>query len=169
MKKAKQQDFYDGANFQVERSIGYLIRQIINNAAVVTEQRMAEHGITDAQWKPLLMLQQGLCTTAAEASRLMCCDTGAMTRMLNRVEAKGLVQRTRSNEDKRVVKLELTEEGKQTVEVVPYVLADIWNTLLEEFNKEEIEQMIGFLQRLFVNARSLREGVSEQSIENENS
>ena len=155
--------FYNGANFRVEQSIGYLIRQIINNVAVVTDQRMSEHGLTDAQWKPLIMIQQGVCTNAAEAARLMCCDTGAMTRMLDRVEAKGFVKRTRSQEDRRVVNLELTEEGARATEVVPYVLSDILNNLLIGFNEKEVVQLKELLGRVLVNARQLRE--REQAVE----
>ena len=39
-------------------------------------------------------------------------DAGAMTRMLDRLEGKGLIRRNRSAQDRRLMHLELTEEGR---------------------------------------------------------
>lgn len=150
--------FYDGANYQIEDSVGYLMRQIVGIVSTVIDDRMAAHGLTDAQWKPLLMIQQGQCRTAAELARLACSDAGAMTRLLDRVEAKGLVRRTRSREDRRVIHLELTEEGVRAAEVVPHVLADVLNAMLAGFSEAEVQQLKGLLLRLLDNTRRLREG-----------
>ena len=47
----------------------------------------------------------------ADIARLACHDTGAVTRVLDRLESKGLIQRVRSESDRRVVNLQLTTEG----------------------------------------------------------
>lgn len=148
--------FYDGDNYQVHDSIGFLMRQIVGIFSTVIDDRMAAHGLTDAQWKPLIMIKLGQCRTAAELSRLACSDAGAMTRLIDRVEAKGLVRRIRSQEDRRVVNLELTEEGERAAEVVPHVLADLLNTLLAGFSEAEARQLKALLRRMLDNARTLR-------------
>ncbi len=150
--------FYDGSDYKLDDSIGYLMRQIVATISLITDERMAEHGLTDAQWKPLLMIQQGQCKTAAELSRMACSDAGAVTRMLDRVEAKGLVQRTRSSEDRRVINIGLTEEGSRTAAMVPHVLADVLNSVLVGFSEAEARQLKGMLQRVLTNARQLRDG-----------
>lgn len=150
--------FYDGNDYKIDDSIGYLMRQIVGTSSAVIDERMAEHGLTDAQWKPLLMISQGNCRTAAELSRLACCDAGAVTRLLDRVEAKGLVRRVRSQEDRRVVNLELTDEGSRTAEVVPHVLAGVLNAMLAGFSADEVEQLKTLLLRLLDNTRQLRGG-----------
>ena len=163
MNEGASAHFYDGANYQIEDSIGYLMRQIVGISSQVIDERMAVHGLTDAQWKPLVMIRQAQCRTAAELARRSCCDAGAVTRLLDRVEAKGLVQRSRSQEDRRVVNLELTEEGERAAEVVPHVLADVLNAMLAGFSEAEVEQLKNYLQRLFENVRQLREGDAEQA------
>lgn len=150
--------FYDGRHYQIDDSIGYLMRQIVGLSTNIIDERMADHGLTDAQWKPLLMIQQGQCQTAAELARMACCDAGAITRLLDRVEAKGLVQRVRSQEDRRVVNLQLTEEGHHAAEVVPHVLAEVLNAMLAGFNEAEVNQLKNYLQRLLDNTRQLRGG-----------
>ena len=57
----------------------------------------------------LLLDQTG---TVAALARLCQLDAGGMTRLLDRLETKGLVRRERSQEDRRVVNLELTDEGR---------------------------------------------------------
>ena len=49
-------------------------------------------------------------------------DSGTLTPLLKRMEANGLVQRTRSKEDERKVRIRLTEEGevlKQKAYAIP--------------------------------------------------
>ena len=94
---------------------------------------MVNLGLTDAQWKPLLLLRQGGCTTAVDLSRISCHDAGSITRLLDRLEAKALIQRVRSAEDRRVVNLELTEEGKKIAAQVPEIIVGLANEVLTGF------------------------------------
>jgi len=148
---------YDPANFRVDDSVGFLIRQIMVIMVTVVDERMSAHDLTDAQWKPLLMLAQGKCQTAAELARIGCQDTGAVTRLLDRIESKGLIRRVRSLADRRVVNLELTDEGTQAAAIIPHVLAETLNELLVGFDTEEVKLLKQMLSRLLDNARNLRE------------
>ena len=91
---------------------------------------MAEHDLTGVQWGPLLIIHYGIGTTAAEIARSACVDTGAMTRMLDRLEAKGLVRRTPCPNDRRVMQLELTAEGESLCREIPFGLARVGNRTL---------------------------------------
>ncbi|AYH46112.1 MarR family winged helix-turn-helix transcriptional regulator [Azoarcus sp. DN11] len=155
--------FYDGDNYQINDSIGFLMRQIVGIFSAAIDDRMAAHDLTDAQWKPLIMIQLGQCRTAAELARLTCSDAGAVTRLLDRVEAKGLVRRSRSQQDRRVVNLELTEEGDRAAQVVPHVLADVLNALLAGFSEAEARQLKALLRRMLDNARDLRKSSAVQA------
>jgi len=149
--------FYNGETYRLNDSIGYLMGQIVSKSSAVVDERMVEFGLTNAQWKPLLLIQKGHCRTAVELARLSSCDSGAMTRLLDRLEAKGLVRRVRSQEDRRVVNLELTEEGERAAMVVPYVLADVLNAMLLSFSEAEAQQLKNLLQRLLGNTCQLAE------------
>ena len=97
------------------------------------DAEMAEHDLTGVQWGPLLIIDFGLGNTAAELARVGCVDTGAMTRMLDRLEAKGLLRRSRCPRDARVVRLELTDEGRRLCREIPYGLSRVLNRLLRGF------------------------------------
>ena len=113
---------------------------------------MTEQDLTGAQWGPLLAIGRGLGNTAAELSRLACVDTGAMTRMLDRLQAKGLVRRQRCPKDARVVRLELTDEGQRLCQEIPYGLSRALNHFLRGFEPSELETLKALVRRMIANA-----------------
>ena len=150
--------FYRVETYRVEDSIGYLVNRLAQTLGRELDRRMIDLGLTDAQWKPLLLLHQGKCSTAADLSRMACHDTGAVTRLLDRLEAKSLVNRQRSAEDRRVIHLELTAEGRSVASEVPKLIVQLANQVLAGFSQEEFLLFREMLNRALVNARSLNEG-----------
>jgi DNA-binding MarR family transcriptional regulator len=71
-----------------------------------------------------------------------------MTRMLDRLEAKGLLTRKRSETDRRVVELALTELGRKTTTHIPHHLARVYNAHLSGFTVEEFDHFKDFLRRV---------------------
>src|SRR5688572_14679717 len=102
--------FYRPGTYDPDESAAYLMRRILACTTAEIDRALEPRGLTNAQWVPLLKLHLGHATTAAELARECTLDAGAMTRTLDRLEAKGLVTRVRSSQDRRVVNLELTEE-----------------------------------------------------------
>jgi len=145
-------EFYRGDAYDIRESVGYLLRQLRVATERAIDAEMAEHDLTSVQWSPLLMLHYGLGSTAAELARNGCVDTGAMTRMLDRLEAKGLVARARCPKDRRVVQLELTPEGQRLCALIPYGLARVQNSLLRGFSGAEVETIKALIRRMLDNA-----------------
>lgn len=149
-------DFYRPETYRAEDSVGYLMRRIVSAVAQSVETRLCEPGgPTYPQWMPLYKLHVGAATTVAELARACELDTGAMTRLLDRLEAKGLCRRVRSLEDRRVVNIELTDEGRAAAKEVPHVLCRVQNELLSDFSQQEWEQLKGYLRRILDNAQAL--------------
>jgi DNA-binding MarR family transcriptional regulator len=145
---ASAEPFYSGSDWTAEDSIGHLLRQALASLSRAAEAEMKLCGLTSVQWAPLMMIARGGHPTAASLARDLNTDTGAMTRMLDRLEAKGLLTRRRSETDRRVVELALTELGRQTTEQIPLHLARVYNSHLGGFTAPEFEQFKGFLRRL---------------------
>jgi len=146
--------YYRGESYRIEESVGYLMKVIHESLSREVDARMEEHSLTDAQWRPLFLLSQEGVTTAAQIARNVRCDAGALTRMIDRLEEKGLVRRSRNSEDRRVQNLELTEDGRRAVAVVPHVLASVLNEHLAGLSHAEIDQLKTLLQRVAANSRS---------------
>jgi DNA-binding MarR family transcriptional regulator len=145
-------NFYSAAGYSADESVGYLMKRVLMAIAQAADKRLEPQGITHAQWGPLFMLRQARASTVAELARELQTDPGAMTRLLDRLETKGLCRRLRSTDDRRVVRIELTPEGEVAADRVPAELAEIMNAHLAGFSKAEWNQLKGFLQRMLVNA-----------------
>jgi DNA-binding MarR family transcriptional regulator len=149
--KSDQAAFYDGSHYVMEESIGYLIRQAQLAMHRTIDTRMVALDLTAQQWIPLLLLDQRKAQTAAELSRCLGVDTSTTTRMLDRLEAKGLLERQRSAEDRRIINLVLTETGKTLAGKIPYVTAESLNLHLRDFSQAEFTELKRLLRKLTAN------------------
>jgi DNA-binding MarR family transcriptional regulator len=143
---------YNLKNFSREESIGYLLKRVGNQLGITFDRALAEYDMTHAQMVIFMRLLHGNANTAADLARETMTDTGSMTRMLDRLEEKGFVQRTRSREDRRVVQVELTAKGKQLADQMMQVVIDGLNHHLRGFSATEIAQFKDFLRRMIANA-----------------
>lgn len=144
-------DFYRGDNWSAEESIGYLLRTTVATLMRAAETAMRPHGLTSVQWAPLMIISRGGNPTAASLARDLNTDTGAMTRMLDRLESKGLLTRSRSSTDRRVVELNLTEHGRELTRLIPHHLASVYNNHLAGFSQEEFTMLKSMLRRIIAN------------------
>jgi DNA-binding MarR family transcriptional regulator len=149
-----QHEFYRADGYTTEESVGYLMRRVLSVVAQEVDKELASCDLTNAQWIPLFKLHLGKASTVAELARECQLDAGAMTRMLDRLEAKGLCRRIRSVEDRRVVNIELTDEGQVTAAGIPGVLSRVQNAHLAGFSVEEFETLKGYLRRILSNAQT---------------
>lgn len=148
--------FYNAQAYEPNDSIGYLMRRILNLFAQGVERDLEPTGLTNAQWMPLFKLHRGCATTVAELARQCGHDTGATTRLLDRLEVKGLCQRVRSLEDRRVVHIELTATGKAAAQDIPVILSKVQNDYLAGFSVEEWQTLKSYLRRILDTAQTLQ-------------
>ena len=149
--------FYRPESWKREDSVGYLMGRIMAIIKEAVDHELAPTDLTHAQWVPLLKVYMGEASTVAELARLTQVDVGAMTRTLDRLETKGLAKRVRSSEDRRVVNVELTAEGRATAKKIPAVLCRVQNAHLRGFEHEEWVLLKSMLQRILDTATELQE------------
>ena len=150
-------DFYRPAGYCAEESVGYLTKRIVMSIVYQADKRLAKHDLTSAQWGPLMRMRTQGGSTVAELARWLQVDAGAMTRLLDRLEKKGLCKRVRSVEDRRVVRVELTAEGEAAIAEVPAVLADVMNAHLAGFSNTEWQALVGYLKRIVATGEAMRD------------
>ena len=115
------------------------------------DRHMQPLELTAMQWEPLILLWMGRADTVAALARECHMDCGAMTRMLDRLEQKQLVQRQRSDTDRRVVNLALTPKGVEAAAAIPPVLREELARHLRDFSEQETELLIRMLERMLAN------------------
>ncbi|RSU51146.1 MarR family transcriptional regulator [Sphingomonas sp. S-NIH.Pt15_0812] len=138
----------DDESFRPNNSIGYLIRRIHVMGAQLVEPIFAREGITGTQWSSLAMILMTDANTCVALARDMGYDKGAMTRVVDQLEERGLLRRARDDGDRRQINLSLTPEGREIALRCKRQVQQCWNAVLAEWDREELEGLIGGLQRL---------------------
>jgi len=128
---------YTKEDFHLTQSVGFFLNRARNTLLMEMDTALQELGITGQQMGILLSLTRGVAATPFELSKLLCIDTGLMTRMLDKLEARGLLSRSRSLDDRRVVNLTLTDSGQQAAERIPDIAPKVLNQRLGNFSREE--------------------------------
>lgn len=148
---AQDPQFYDGSTYSRERSVGYWIKQAYQTVQRNLDGAMQELDLTGMQWGPLWLIRNAGADNVAACAREAGMDAGAMTRMLDRLEAKGLIERERSTQDRRVVHVRLTPRGEEAAARIPHRLAEVMNRQLRGFSAEEFQALLELLQRFVSN------------------
>ena len=138
---------YSKENFRPTQSIGFLINKARNILTIEMDAALKDLDISSQQMGILMSLTLGLAATPFELSKVLGIDTGLMTRMLDKLEAKDLLQRSRSLEDRRVVNLALTKKGEEVAAQIPEVAPDVLNAHLKNFSKTEFEELRRLLRK----------------------
>jgi len=142
---------YTLENYCREESVGYLLNAVKGRLSAALDAALAPYGVTATQWGTLFCIINESAPTGAELCRHLSCDTGSMTRMLDRLEEKGLVRRERSGTDRRALSLRPTPAGQALVqELLPAVIT-VLNRQLTGITAAELEQLKGLLRRILAN------------------
>ncbi len=139
---------YDPNNFHTGQSLGYLLK--INHSLMhdCADQLFGENDISFVQWIALRKLSEGTALTASELCREMRHDNGALTRLLDQLEERGFIERKRSQQDRRVVDLQITPAGLSKVNELTPPLVNNLNSALQNFSSDEFNELIRLLLKL---------------------
>lgn len=140
--------FYDTTNFYPDTSAGYLIKMCNQLGLAQLDAAFAELGLTVVQWSALTGIYLGRTPTCAVLAREMAHDKGAMTRMIDALEAKGWVRRDRDSGDRRVINLSLTDAGEALAKRGRLKMIECWNGWFADWSHDEIAHFIAQLQKL---------------------
>ena len=94
-----------------------------------------EIDLTYTQYIAMMVLWEKKAVTVKELGNALFLDSGTLTPLLKKMEAKGLIHRQRSAEDERSLIVSLTEEGealKEQALAVPYKMAQCTGLAPEE-------------------------------------
>lgn len=111
----------------------------------------ASYDITEQQWRVLRVLwEQQRCSTTVLAERALI-PVPSMVGVVDRLAKKGLVRRTRSEEDRRRVFVEATAKGKTMQTRIGPQIDKVYAELLKDTGDREWKSLIRTL-KVFINA-----------------
>src|SRR5258706_9611600 len=143
---------YDKKPFQPRDGIGALIGRTRKTMIQKIDAELEPLDVSAAQWIVVLLVGEKAASSATGLCELLTYDPGAMTRLIDRLESKGVLQRVRLPDDRRTIQLELTDSGKALYPKILAAMVDVSNRLLRGFSRSEVTQLEGYLRRMLANA-----------------
>jgi len=134
-----------------------LLFQVARALRTDLEREVGQTGITSQQAGLLLSAWRHRGISPGQLAAPLGTDTAGMTRLLDRLQAKGLVFRRSSSSDRRLVVIELTEAGSALVPQLTPVFQQVNARLLDGLADEDVRRLEQLLRRLRDNLMSAEE------------
>lgn len=129
-----------------------MIRRVRDVQAEALDRELAPFEINATQFMILATLVSGDAKSASALCKRVAYDPGAMTRMVDRLVRKGLIRRNACPDDRRMLYLQLTDEGKALYPELHARAQTVQNRFRRGFADTEVEQFEALLQRTLANA-----------------
>jgi MarR family transcriptional regulator, multiple antibiotic resistance protein MarR len=133
------------------RSIARLISRVRAEVMEAMDRELAQFDISAAQLIVLSTLATGEADSASGLCKGISYDPGAMTRMIDRLEQKGLLRRRPHPEDRRTMNLELTQEGGELYPKLAAAKDTVLRRFLKGFSEDEVATLDRLLNRMLAN------------------
>jgi DNA-binding MarR family transcriptional regulator len=145
---------YQVATYRAQNSVGYLIKRAHSLMLSVIEPMLEEHGFTYFQYAILSWLRDGIVVNPKDICSQFRHDSGALTRVIDQLAERGLLERVRRDRDRRKVELQLTPAGLATIEGLIPLIVEKLNLALGDFSGAEFEEFLRLLLKLNATMRS---------------
>jgi DNA-binding MarR family transcriptional regulator len=127
---------------------GHLIRRGQQIAVAIFMEECARFDITPVQYASLVAIRENQNLDATRLSALVAFDRSTLGNVLERLEAKGLIERTGSPQDKRVKVLRLTPGGARVLREVEPAVVKAQERILAPLKPEDRRRFVALLAQL---------------------
>jgi DNA-binding MarR family transcriptional regulator len=133
----------------LESEIFSCLRRIINAVEIYSSKLRDKTGLTASQLSCLLVLEKTGPLSLSKLSQHVYLSPSMITSIVDQLENKELVIRTRKSADRRVILIELTEKGKEVAQTAPPSFQEQLTSSLSHLKKEEKKTLFDSLNKLF--------------------
>jgi DNA-binding MarR family transcriptional regulator len=145
--------------FYAHRCVTYAYAEVLR---VHCEERGKPYVITPPQWGALSLLLAQDGQTIGTMSQKRGVDAPTATGIITRLEQHGLVERRHDREDRRVVKIYLTEEGRDIAHTLVSTVEHFEQTMKRGFSEDELDRLEAQLQQLIMNVSEIGPGLGDR-------
>lgn len=115
------------------------------------EIKLSEYGITSSQYTVLEVLWKHNSLSLTDLGKQLYFDNPTITGIIDRMEEAKLVKRRRDRNDRRVIKVHLTQKGLDLKPVLPKIAKAVNKKAVENFKESEKKILLDFTKRLHKN------------------
>jgi len=133
---------------QFQQSLPMMLHRTLDSIIPKYREVFKQHGISEQQWRILRVLWEIQECTAAELARRTLLPSPSMVGVIDRMNAKGLVLRDRSTEDRRRVNVRLTEKGRNMQAELQPQIDKVYEQILSQCKDKDLATTINTLQNI---------------------
>lgn len=127
----------------------YLVNRVAQRFVAEIGPALAEFGIDVQTWRVLIALYQQGDRPLGALAALTSINLSTLSRLVGRMESKGLVERRRSSDDARSVVIALTPAGRKATERILPSAAGLETQATADFSEAELATLRQLLVKLY--------------------
>jgi len=140
--------------FNLSECIGFITNTTMKFVSEDFNRRLEAKGSTRIQWIALYFLnEENKSISQKELATLMNIKDSSLARLVDRMERDGLINRVENPKDKRVKFLELTNDGRNKIEILLPEGKYFSDLLLEDITEEELVTFYRVLDKMSNNIK----------------
>jgi DNA-binding MarR family transcriptional regulator len=132
-------------------SIGFLISDVSRLLRRRFDERARTLGATRTQWKALLHVSRNEGLNQGALAELLEVEPITLTRMVDRLEEAGLIERRRDPADRRAWRLHLTDKARPVIDRMHVVAGELADQALADIDADELSRLTATLERIRAN------------------
>jgi DNA-binding MarR family transcriptional regulator len=142
-----QKNFSEPPHDQIKDLI-YQIRKLMQAGSLYTKELNKNYQVSAPQLHCILTLYENGPLPPSHIAKYIMVKSSTVTGIIDRLEQKGLVRRTRNSPDRRIINIELTDRAKTLAENAPSPIQQKIVDGVKRLPEKKIEEIIGNLQLL---------------------
>lgn len=142
---------YNTKSGAIHKSLGYWSSLIARSMEAEFNKRLSGYEVTRVGWAVLGAIAVDGMTTPSELADFLKIDRAAITRLLDKLVAQGLIARNRKDGDRRSVALRVTPKGKALSAELLQLSKSVYEQFATDLSPEEAEQYIATVRKMLAN------------------
>ena len=141
-------NFEESVLDEFHRDLLFLLHDVARLMRVEADKRARQHGMTRAQWAILIWLERQPGISQKELSEILEVEPITVARLIDRLEARGMVERRPDPRDRRIWRLHLLAPAREVIHEIDDHRADMTRIVTEGINEKDLETMTEALLRM---------------------
>ena len=130
------------------KEIVWLIRRLMQGSSIYNKELNKKYQVSAPQLSSLLALYENGPLPPSQIAKYIMVNSSTVTGIIDRLEQKGLVQRSRISTDRRVITVTLTDKGRELAEHAPPPIQEKIVDGLQKLPSHEREKIVQALTKL---------------------
>ena len=129
-------------------SISWLLADASRLIRKLADRRLGTIGVTRAQWQALANLRRIGPMTQAALAEMMEVETATIARLIDRLEAAGLIERKAEAQDRRVKLVTMTDKAAALMDEMGVIGQKLRDDMLVDLSPSELQGLIASLTKI---------------------